>query len=228
MNILAGLVSSLTSPARLIRHLIIPCLLTLVIGLGFAFGPGPIPGLADKKSDAEGSLYFAGQLLIASPKIADRKFRKSVIYMVKHDAEGAYGIIVNKVFGKRNIAKLMKNFGLDPQGAKGTLNLHLGGPVNRRGAFILHTSDYKNAGSRLVAGTISFTTDIGILRSIVDGNSPRHILIALGYAGWGAGQLGDEVARGDWSLAKATEDLVFGDGHGDVWERVVGSSEVPL
>jgi putative transcriptional regulator len=200
----------------------------LVLGLGFLFGPGQNSGLADKKPVPESALYFPGQLLIASPKIADPRFRKTVIFMVKHNAEGAHGLIVNKIFGRRKIAKLMKNFGLKPQGATGSLNLHLGGPVRRRGVFILHTSDYESTSSHLVDGTISFTTDVGILQDIAQGNSPRKVLIALGYAGWGAGQLGDEVARGDWSLAKATEEIVFGGGRNEVWERIVGSSELPL
>ncbi len=148
--------------------------------------------------------------------------------MIEHNAGGAHGIIVNKILGQKRIASLMKNFGLDSRGATGSLDLHFGGHVNPRGAFILHTSDYKDAKSRSVDGTISFTLDIGILRAIADGKSPKRVLLALGYAGWGAGQLGDEVARGDWSLADATEELVFGDGSSDVWERIVGSSQVPL
>lgn len=203
------------------RHFVY-VLLTAVLVLGQQ------ASLAGKKQVTKSPLYFPGQLLVASPKIADPRFRKTVIYIVKHNARGALGIIINKVFGKKRIANLMKDFGMDSTGATGTLNLNFGGPVNPKGAFILHTSDYKSAKSRSVDGTISFTIDISILRAIADGDSPRHVLLALGYAGWRSGQLGDEVARGDWSLAQATEDLVFGNGRGDVWERIVGSSQIPL
>ena len=199
------------------------CFLLLAV---LALGHGP--SLAGKMPVTENPLYFPGQLLVASPNIADPRFRKSVIYMVRHDATGAVGIIVNKVFGKGPVAKLMEGFGMDPKGASGTLALHFGGPVKPNDAFILHSSDYKGASSRPVGGTISFATDVGILRAIADGKGPRRVLLALGYAGWRAGQLGDEVVRGDWSLAKATEELVFSDGPGDVWERIVGSSQVPL
>ena len=191
-------------------------------------GLGQRPGLARKAQVSESPIYYPGQLLVASPDISDRRFKKSVIFLVKHDATGGFGIIVNKIIGEQTVAKLMKDFGLDPKGATGTMNLHYGGPVNPKGAFILHTSDYKDAKTRAVNGTISFTIDVGILRAAAKGNSPRHMLLAIGYAGWGAGQLGDEVARGDWSLAKATEDLVFDDGRSDIWERIVGSSQVPL
>lgn len=206
----------------LIRRNFVCLLLMAVLGLGQG------PSLAGNPPVTGSPLYFSGQLLVASPEIRDPRFRKSVIYMVRHNAEGAHGIIINKIIGKRPIAIVMQGFGMDSQGAAGTLNLHFGGPVNPKGAFFLHSSDYKAAKSRLVGGAISFTTDIGILRAIAQGNSPRRVLLALGYAGWGPGQLGDEVARGDWSLAKATEGLVFGDGRGDVWERVIDSSQVPL
>ena len=206
----------------LIRRTFVYVLLMAVLGLGQG------SSLAGKTPVTESPLYFPGQLLVASPAMRDPRFRKSVIYMVEHNAEGALGIIVNKIIGTGPIAKLMKGFGMDSQGARGTLNLHFGGPVNPAGAFILHTSDYKGARSRRVGGTISFTAGAGILRAIAGANGPRRALFALGYAGWGAGQLGEEVARGDWSLTKATEELVFGGGRGDVWERIVESSQVPL
>lgn len=191
-------------------------------------GLGQRPSLASRTQSSESPIYYPGQLLVASPDISDRRFRKSVIFLVKHDAKGSYGIIVNKVIGEQTLAKLMKDFGLDPKGATGTLNLHYGGPVNPKGAFILHTSDYKEAKTRAVNGTISFTIDVGILRAVAKGNSPRHMLLAIGYAGWGPKQLGDEVARGDWSLVKATEELVFDDGRNDIWQRIVEASQVPL
>ena len=206
----------------LIRRIFLYTLLTALLCLG------QLPGLASKKQATESPIYFPGQLLVASPKIRDPRFRKSVIYMIEHNAGGAHGIIVNKILGRKRIANLMRGFGLDSRGATGSLDLHFGGPVSPRRAFILHSSDYKGAKPRSINGKISFTTDIGILRAIADGNSPKHMLFALGYAGWSAGQLGDEVARGDWSLTDATEELVFGDGSGDVWERIVGASQVPL
>ena len=171
---------------------------------------------------------FAGQLLVASPEMGDPRFQKSVVYMVEHNARGALGVIVNKVYGKGPLGKLMQGFGMDPKGAEGRITLHFGGPVAADGAFILHTGDYKAPRSRPVDEAISFTTDTRILRDVVAGKGPRRLLFVLGYAGWSAGQLEKEMARGDWSLAKADEDRVFGDDKGDVWERIVGDSEVPL
>ncbi len=196
----------------------------------FAFGPPP--GLAATIAQKAPSLlevsYFPGQLLVASPGISDSRFKKSVLYMVRHDKKGAVGIIVNRRIGKGPLSDLMTGLRLDPEGAKGAINVHFGGPVAHRRAFILHTSEYTHARSRSVDGSVSFTTDVKILRAMVDGKGPRRVLFALGYAGWSAGQLEDEIERGDWSIAKPTEGLVFGDGQGDAWERVVEGSEVPL
>lgn len=191
-------------------------------------GPGQGASQAGQTPVAESPFYFPGQLLVASPELADPRFSKSVIYLVEHNAGGAFGIIVNKILGPQRIARLLQGFGMDSGKATGTLNVYFGGPVSPGRAFILHSSDYKGASSRRAGGAISLTADIGILRAIAEGNGPARVLFAFGYAGWGAGQLGEEVVRGDWSLAKATGDLVFGDGRGDVWERVIGSSEVPL
>ena len=197
------------------------CLLFLAV-LGLAHGSGR----ANHEPVAGTPYYFAGQLLIASPEIRDPRFRKSVIYMVKHGAAGAHGIIINRIIRERPVASVMEGFGLNPGDARGNLKLYYGGPVNPRGAFVLHSGDYKGARSRAIDDAISFTTDISILRAIALGKGPRRVLLALGYAGWGAGQLEDEIERGDWSLSQATQELVFGGGN--VWERVIDSSKVPL
>ncbi len=183
-------------------------------------------GAHGQSKDPKGK--FAGQLLVASPKMGDPRFQKSVVYLVEHNDRGALGLIVNKVYGKGPLAKLMQGFGMDPGDAKGRITLHFGGPVSADGAFMLHTGDYKSPRSRPVDDAISFTTDTRILKDVVAGKGPRRLLFVLGYAGWGAGQLEDEMARGDWSLSEANEDRVFGDGKGDVWERIVEESEVPL
>lgn len=198
----------------------------LLIFVVFAAYARPNSGANGQVADR--SDYFPGHLLVASPKMRDPRFHKSVVYLVEHNAKGALGVIVNKIYGKGRLAKLMEGFGMKPGSAEERITLHFGGPVAADGAFILHTGDYKAARSRPVDKAISFTTDTRILKDVAAGNGPRRLLFVLGYAGWSAGQLQDEMARGDWSLAKPDEGLVFGDGKGDAWERIVGASEVPL
>ncbi len=196
----------------------------LLAALALLFGTAV--GVHAQPSGPQGK--YAGQLLVASPKMGDPRFEKSVVYMVEHNDEGALGLIVNKVYGKGPLGKLMQGFGMDPGDAKGRVTLHFGGPVAPDGAFILHTGDYKSPRSKPVDPSISFTTDTRILKDVASGKGPRRLLFVLGYAGWGAGQLENEMARGDWSLSEANEDRVFGDGKGDVWERIVEESKVPL
>lgn len=204
-----------------IRRVFVYVLLMAIVGL---WRPPSLSG----KQIAKSPIYFPGQLLVASPKIRDPRFRQSVIYMVEHDATGAHGIIINKIIGKQHMAKLISKFGMDPQGATGKLNVHYGGPVNPLGAFMLYSSGHEDASSRSANSVISFSIDIRILRAVAEGKGPRKFLLALGYAGWSSGQLGDEVARGDWSLTQATHDLVFSDKPEDMWKSLLGASQVPL
>lgn len=218
---------------RRTRKIILAAALALVAVLRPPDGALAAPNAAETR-------FLTGQLLVASAKIGDPRFQKSVIYMVDHDADGALGIIVNKVLGKGSVANLMKGFGIDPQGVTGSLALHFGGPVQSNAGFILHTSDYTAPRSRTVAGTIAFTTDVAILSAIGTSKGPRHLLFALGYAGWAAGQLEGEMQRGDWLVAPASEEMVFGTGRDagqgegqgaaqdDVWERLSGSAGLPL
>lgn len=189
---------------------------------------GQRPGFGAGESDTAPRAYLTGRLLVASPKMRDPRFAKSVVYMVDHDAKGAFGVIVNKVYGRGSVANLMRGYGLEPKGATGTVNLHFGGPVKANAAFILHSGDYAGPRSRKVDGSISFTLDVEILRAVANGKGPKRFLFALGYAGWASGQLERELLRGDWTTAEATEDLIFGKHYDDLWDRLGGSAALPL
>ncbi|MGI9385602.1 MAG: YqgE/AlgH family protein [Methyloligellaceae bacterium] len=177
---------------------------------------------------AADSDYLKGRLLVASAKMGDPRFYRSVIYLVDHDAKGAFGLIINKVYGRGSVANLMRGYDLDPKGAKGSINLHFGGPVRAKAAFILHSGDYAGPRSRKVDGSISFTFDIGILSEFATGKGPKRLLFALGYAGWASGQLERELERGDWTIAEATQDLIFGEHYDDLWDRLGGFAALPL
>ena len=197
----------------------------LVLAL-FVAGLPPDVG-AESRPTAE-TATLKGRLLVASPKMRDPRFSRSVVYMVDHDAKGALGLIVNKVYGRGSVANLMRGYGLDPKGAKGDVNLHFGGPVSPKAAFVLHSGDYAAPRSRKVDGAISFTVDIEVLSAYASGKGPKRLLFALGYAGWAAGQLERELERGDWTVAEATPDHVFGEHYGDLWDRLGGFAAKPL
>ncbi len=135
----------------------------------------------DKKSDS----YLSGQLLIAMPTMRDPRFARTVIYMCAHTAEGAMGIVVNRLVGSLSFNDLLKQLALDGTGSQDARKVHFGGPVETSRGFVLHSSDKLEEGSLLVDDRIALTSTTDILRSIAAGDGPTRSLLALGYAGWG-------------------------------------------
>ena len=194
-------------------------LIALVVSLALP----AFPGRADDKAPAgsRNTLFLTGQLLVASPDIADPRFTETVIYVVTHHPDGAAGLIVNKVLGDRTLADFLKRNDINLGDVEGTIRFHYGGPVELSigKGFVLHTSDYHGPKTRVVDERISMTTDIHLLKSIAEGKGPRHSLMALGYTGWSEGQLEAEIARGDWLSAPADEKLIFDDEYDTKWKR---------
>jgi len=182
---------------------------------------GLAPGFADEPKPPAplNTPYLAGQILVATPRIEDPRFAKTVIYMVSHDREGALGLIVNRVIGSGPLKEFLRGFDIDAGALGGDIRLHYGGPVAPGAGFILHTADYKGPGTHVVDDRMALTTERGVLKAISEGRGPRLSLFALGYSGWGAGQLEGEIARGDWFSTPVDEDLVFGGDQSTKWNR---------
>lgn len=192
----------------------------LVAGLWFL--------LAATAARADNSTYLAGQFLVATTQIGDPRFAKTVVYMVAHDDQGAVGLIVNRVYGKGRLDKFLEGFKIEPQDAKGDILLHYGGPVEPSAGFVLHTADFRGPGTRVVNERMALTSEISVLKAIADGKGPKKSLFALGYAGWGPGQLEGEIARGDWLSAPADETLIFDGDAESMWDRVQGQAGIKL
>lgn len=189
----------------------------LLIGVLLCFAPVA----AAAETAASAGLSLSGRLLVAAPSLSDPNFARSIIYLFKHDADGAVGVIINKTLGGGPLAALLKGFGYDGVEDDRDVKLHFGGPVQTDSAFVLHTSDFDNETTRRVSGGFSMTATRSILEAIAKGIGPRRALIALGYAGWGSGQLEGEIERGDWLNAPADEATVFDDGENadSRWKR---------
>lgn len=187
----------------------------------------PAAGLAGSGTTG-GSL--SGQLLVASPKMSDPRFARTVIYIVSHDDEGAMGLVVNRTFGRGSLKALLQGFGIQPVKADRTVALHYGGPVEQARGFVLHSADYTGVSTRQVADDVAISTGVDILQAVAGGSGPRRSLFLLGYAGWAAGQLEDELARNDWMLAPADDGLIFSDDPDPdgVWKRVMNHAGTPL
>ncbi len=192
-----------------------------LIALALLLALAALPGRADDKAPAASrdSRFLTGQLLVASPDIADQRFAEAVIYMITHHPDGAAGIVINKVFGEGEIPEFLKRFDIDAGGAEGTIRFHYGGPVDTTSVYVLHTSDYHRPKTRVIDERISMTTEMTVLKDIGEGKGPRHSLLALGYAGWSKGQLEFEIERGDWLSAPADEKLIFDDDFATKWKR---------
>jgi putative transcriptional regulator len=174
--------------------------------------------------ETEGSRYLDGQLLIAMPVMGDPRFERSVIYLCAHSAEGAMGIIVNRPAGSIDFPGLLVQLDIIkkseqiklPENAE-TLKVLKGGPVETGRGFVLHSSDFFIQDATLrIDEEICLTATVDILKAIAKGSGPKHAILALGYAGWAAGQLESEIQDNGWLHCDADPDLIFG---GDVEEK---------
>lgn len=164
---------------------------------------------------------LAGQLLIAMPQMQDPRFMRSVVFMCAHNDEGAMGLVVNKVVEQPSMADLLAQLGVDPAGLHDA-PVHFGGPVEVGRGFVLHSADYNEEATLMVGGHVGLTATMEILHAIGRGTGPRRSLLALGYAGWGPGQLDAEIQANGWLHVDADDDLVFDTRFEDKWQRAIG------
>jgi putative transcriptional regulator len=181
-----------------------------------------------RKRKARGEGYLEGQLLIAMPIMTDKRFARSVIYMCAHSAEGAMGLIINQRAPHISFRELLKQLGItsgkgeDIQVDPVEMEVHVGGPVETGRGFVLHSSDYHANDSTLsIDDGVSLTATIDILRAIASGKGPDRAILALGYAGWRAGQLESEIAANGWLHCPTDLELLFDSKLEDKYERAM-------
>jgi len=159
----------------------------------------------------QGESFLEGKLLIALPGMADDRFAQTVIYMCAHSSKGAMGIVINKPIPGLTFSEVMKQLNLDTKPTTTDLPILYGGPVETGRGFVLHSGDYEGSDSTLpVSEDISLTATLDILRAIAEGRGPKHVLFALGYAGWAPGQVESEFQSNGWLHCEADPGLVFG------------------
>ncbi|WP_299563499.1 YqgE/AlgH family protein [uncultured Sulfitobacter sp.] len=177
-------------------------------------------------------MELAGQLLIAMPGMTDPRFTRSVIFICAYSDDGAMGLIVNKPVQDKLLRDVIEQLSLDTGPALADAPVYFGGPVETDRGFVLHAAEQTSLRASLeVPGAFSVTGTQDILRDIGNGTGPDKFLFALGYAGWGAGQLEEEIAQNGWLTAPATAELMFGttdDGKWDAAVRSIGIEPVSL
>lgn len=152
--------------------------------------------------------YLAGRLLLAMPGMGDPRFDHAVIAMCIHDANSALGIGIGAIHDRVSLHGLLTDVGIDP-GVAPDAPIHVGGPVEPQRGFVLHSPEWHIPGTLQVGPQWSLSASLEILRAIARGAGPAQWLVALGYAGWGAGQLDGEMRQHGWYAAQGRAGIVF-------------------
>lgn len=166
--------------------------------------------------------YLGGQLLAAMPNMGDPRFERTVIYLCAHNDEGAMGLVLNRLVDSLTFPDLLNQLGIDHGRLGEEIRIHFGGPVETGRGFVLHSADYLQDSSLQVDERVALTATVDILRDMAEGQGPRRSLLALGYAGWGPGQLDREIQANGWLTVPADEALIFDERLEDKWERTIG------
>ncbi len=170
--------------------------------------------------------WLTGQILIAMPAMRDPRFSQSVIFLCAHTPEGAMGIILNRPLQRPGFADLLRQLDIEPAPAAREIRLGTGGPVDHNRGFVLHSPDWTAEGSLEVDGAYVLTTNLEILNAIAAGGGPKQGFMALGYAGWGPGQLDEEILQNAWLNVPADEAIVYDDKHQTKWQRALAKLKV--
>jgi len=172
--------------------------------------------------------FFTGHLLVAMPQMEDSRFERSVIYMCAHNSDGAMGLVVNRLFDAITFPDLLEQLNIETTPKTEQIHVHFGGPVESGRGFVLHSDDYVRDGTLKVRSGFALTATVDILKAIAAGEGPRRSLLALGYSGWGPGQLEQEIAANGWLVVPADPSIVFENDLDDKWQSALATTGATL
>lgn len=169
--------------------------------------------------------YLEGQLLIAMPAMNDPNFEKTVVYLCAHSEEGAVGIVINQPADGITFSEILEQLDISTP-AIDTIDdsrpIVIGGPVETGRGFVLHSTDYcKEDSTLLTHDKVGMTATLDILKAMAEGTGPEQALLAIGYSGWGPGQLESEIQANGWLTCPAANELVFDENFETKWDRAV-------
>jgi putative transcriptional regulator len=165
--------------------------------------------------------WLTGQLLIAMPAMPDPRFARSVIYMCSHGPNGAMGLVLNRLYGEINFRGLLQQLKVKAAADAPDLPVHHGGPVETGRGFVLHSVDYLREGTMRIDDNVALSATVEILQALAAGTGPARALMALGYTGWGAGQLDAEMQANGWLTGTADDGILFDHEIETKWERAL-------
>ena len=169
--------------------------------------------------------FLSGQLLLAMPGIGDPRFEKAVIAMCVHDENGALGIGLGRIVPRIGFHELLRQLEIEP-GVAPDVAIHLGGPVEPQRGFLLHSQDWGGQESIHVGDRWTLTATLDILKAIAEGRGPTKWIAALGYAGWGAGQLEEELCGNGWFATPGNDELLYESDVETRWSAAILSAGV--
>ena len=179
-----------------------------------------ISGEEQKRGDGDDG-YLTGQFLIAMPTMGDPRFERTVIYMCAHSADGAMGLVVNRVANEIDFPELLNQLEIETDGIKKPIPVLTGGPVETGRGFVLHSMDYSQDSTLKVTDEVGLTATVDILRAIAEGEGPAKSLLTLGYAGWSSGQLDNEIQANGWLNVSSDTSILFDEDLNSKWDRAV-------
>ena len=167
--------------------------------------------------------------LIATPQMSDPRFAETVIYLCAHNAEGAMGLVINQPVKDVSLEDIFGNAGIPlPQGRPPLGPVYLGGPVETNNVFMLYTADYRIENQLPVSSTVSLSRDPQLFYDLAVGRGPRHLLVTLGYAGWGAGQLEAELSVDGWLVLPAVDEIIFHTPDHQKWRKAAQAHGIDI
>jgi putative transcriptional regulator len=164
---------------------------------------------------------LVGRFLVAAPSMPDERFQKSVVFICKHDGDGALGIIVNNKVDDLPLGQVYKQLGIAVPKNAIELPVLFGGPVDTSKGLVLHSADYKREETLLIDGGLALTASVEILKDMADGSGPKQAWLALGHSGWSPGQLDREMQDNAWLVVDADPTLVFDPDFDAKWQRAL-------
>ena len=181
----------------------------------------------------KGKFYSSvkNNFLIATEKMNDNRFEKTVIAMIENDADGAWGLVINKPMGSIPLAMLIDPSLSTPEEREKLYGVNIlifwGGPVEVKKIFVLHSIEYQSRSTKNY-GSISISQDYNILFDIAENKGPEKSLVILGYSGWGNGQLEGEMERDHWILSDLDSNIIFDKDSKEKWKEAYKNSFIKI
>lgn len=163
---------------------------------------------------------LCGKFLIAMPGMGDTRFDRSVIYICAHTHEGAMGFIINQIMEAPSVSEFLHQLEIITEAEQANLpktianqEIYVGGPVEPGRGFVIHTPEFQSDSTLSISDNVRLTATLEVLRAIATGKGPQKVIMALGYSGWSAGQLEDEISSNGWLTVDADEAILFNKDH---------------